>query len=360
MNVHRGFGRAGVPLHRLRSLGLTQPVLSCVPFDALDCLGRVVFESHTHCVVATEDGDVSARLHPRLHDPAHRVVTGDWVRLDRSGDPTWIVERLERARALTRRDPERGVQVMCANIDLALIATAMDRDLNRRRLDRYRAVCAEAGVPAALILTKIDLDPERVAAVAAELGDGFDLVFPVSAVRGEGIDAVRRAVPYGTTAALLGSSGVGKTTLVNALAGTALDTGEIRAADSRGRHTTTARRLLPLPGGGWLVDNPGIRSVGPTSAEAVDEVFADVAALAAHCRFRDCAHVSEPGCAIVAALDDGSLSRPRYEAWQKLLRELAYEERRADPDAERAERSRWKKIHRAQRQRDDLRRRFED
>lgn len=342
-------------MNRLRNLGLTQAVLAQAPYDQLESLGRVMFQSHDHCVVALEDGDHPARMHPR----SERCVVGDWVLVDRGGDPVWVRERLERTRTLARRDPDRGVHVLCAHVDLLLLATALDRDLNERRMERYLAVAAEADIPCALVLTKVDLDPDAVPAIVERFAPAFEAIFPVCARTGEGLEALRARVPSGVTAAVLGSSGVGKSTLVAALTGVALATGPVRAADGRGRHTTTSRRLVPLPGGGWLVDNPGLRQVGPTGTAGVTQVFGDVEALAEACRFRDCAHQGEPGCAIATALDDGTLSSERYEAWVKLQRELAYELRRIDRDAARAERARWKRIHLEHRERDRLRRQNE-
>jgi ribosome biogenesis GTPase / thiamine phosphate phosphatase len=345
-------------VNRLRSLGLSQAILSQTTLEDLeaDALGRVVFQSRGHTLVATEHADVAASLHPRLPEP---VVVGDWVLLDRTGDPAWVVRVLERTHVLARRDPDRGIHTLCSHVDLLLLATALDRDLNERRLERYLAVAAEAEIPVALVLTKIDLDRGAMDAVVARLRPAFVGVYPVCAPTGEGLDEVRSAVPFGKTAALLGSSGVGKSTLVNALAGTALATASIREQDRRGRHTTTSRRLVPLPGGGWLVDNPGLRQVGPIGGAGVAQVFADVEQLAGECRFRDCGHDQEPGCAIVAALTAGQLDPARYDAWVKLQRELAYETRRLDRGAARAERARWKQIHRQQRDREAFRRRNE-
>lgn len=338
-------------MNRLRNLGLTQALVSQVPHHQLDQLGRVTFLSRNHALVATEADTVSARLHPR----SERCVVGDWVLLDRSGDPVWIVQRLERLRALARRDPDRGVQVLCAHIDRLLVVTALDRDLNERRLERYLAVSAEAQIPCGLVLTKIDLHPEATLAVTARLGRLFDPILPVCAPTGEGLDGVRDAVPSGVTAALLGSSGVGKSTLAAALTGETFATGSVRKTDSRGRHTTTTRRLVPIPDRGWLVDNPGLRQVGPVGSNGVAQVFDEVEALAAQCRFRDCAHDGEPGCAIAAAIEAGALEVERYDAWVKLQREMAYEVRRLDRDAARLERARWKRIHLDARRRERFR-----
>lgn len=343
-------------MQRLRSLGLTQPILSLVTPQEIEhnALGRVMFESHTHCIVACEDGDQRARIHPSLRDDDDRIVVGDFVILDRSADPYFIVRRLQRNNQLARRDPDIGVQVLCANIDVIFIATALDRDLNERRLERYLAVAADADIPAVLLVTKCDLEPERIGEVIALYGARFTSVIAVSSLDGRGLDAVRAAVPSGKTAALLGSSGVGKTTLVNALTGSMLDTGPIREDDSRGRHTTTSRRVLMLPGAGLLVDNPGLRAVGPVTDAGLSAIFADIEALTLQCRFRDCYHSSEPGCAVQAAIEEGTLDEARWGSYLKLQREIAYETRRRDKDAERKERARWKRVQRDARERTRL------
>jgi ribosome biogenesis GTPase len=279
----------------------------------------------------------ASRGHLRLLDgsPAttgEPVVVGDWV-VVRDGR---VVRRLERGSVLRRRDPAGGVQVVAANVDLAVVCLVAGQPRNARRLERWLTVCA--GLPRLVALTKSDAgDEPEVAGVR------------VSAVTGEGLAEVRAAVGDGT-AVLLGASGAGKSTLTNALLG-----GDVMATGAvddlgRGRHTTTTRELFPLPGGGWLVDGPGVRQIAPVDAAAVAEAFDDVEALAAGCRYRDCAHAGEPGCAVRGHVDPARLG-----AWERLRRELAHEERRGDPLAEKAERERWKRIHKANRARKDKR-----
>lgn len=310
-------------------------------------------------------GEANARLTGRFaHHEANRPIVGDWVAVEpTTGDAALIHALGPRVSALTRRDPGGGAQALVANVDVALIAASLNADFNLRRLERYLVLARDGGVRPVIVLTKADLSRDAAAltsAVAAIAGDAAVIV--VSALRGEGLDAARAQLAPGATAALLGSSGVGKSTLINALAGRDLmRTGAIRADDDRGRHTTTHRELVRLPWGALVIDTPGLRELGLIADDAaLGASFADVAALARGCRFADCSHEREPGCAVRAALESGALDAARWRGFQKLQREIAYSERRDDPIAEAAERDRWKRIHKNARQRIKHKRRLED
>lgn len=285
-------------------------------------------------------------------------VTGDWVLAVPHAGGALIHSVLERRSLLSRRAAGTSgeSQPLAANVDLGLIVTSLNSDLNPRRIERYVTLCWNGGVTPLIVLSKTDLRGEAEAQAAIEeLGQasGGAEVLPVSALSGAGIAALRERLGPGRTAVLLGSSGVGKSSLVNALLGReALDTGAIREADDRGRHTTTSRHLLLLPEeGGVIIDTPGMRELQlEDGAEAgLSEAFAEIAELAGACRFGDCAHEAEPGCAVRAAIADGSLPEGRYAGWLKLQRELAYQRRKEDPAEQRAERDRWKRIHKEMR-----------
>jgi ribosome biogenesis GTPase len=323
--------------------------------------GRVIVQQRGRWRLVTEQGEVDAELAGRfVHEAADGgfPVTGDWVAADVQAGFALIRAVLPRATAFTRwaAGPAGGVQVVAANIDVAFLAASLNADLNLRRLERYLAAAYESGAEPVIVLTKADAC-ENVAALTAEVEViAFGVpVLPVSAVTGEGLDQLAARLPPGRTAVLLGSSGVGKSTLVNALAGAErMATQAIREADAHGRHTTTHRELILLPSGGLILDTPGMRELGLYDAEAgVSAVFADVEAeieaLAQDCRFNDCGHGREPGCAVQAALDDGRLDPDRLASWRKLQRELAHERRREDPLARKAEQQRWIAIHKSAR-----------
>ncbi|MEU9453919.1 ribosome small subunit-dependent GTPase A [Streptomyces sp. NPDC048277] len=268
-------------------------------------------------------------------DPDAVVCTGDWVAVDLGAGAGPVVRALlpRRTRFLRSTSSARSeAQVLAANIDHAVVAVSLAVELDLGRLERFLSLAWSSGARPLVALTKTDLVPDSTYLVAdVEAAAPGARVLPVSAVTGEGIDALAGELAGGT-AALFGQSGAGKSTLVNALLGAEVQTrGEVRGSDGKGRHTTTARELLPLPGGGLIVDTPGLRGVGLWEADqGLSQVFAEIEELAARCRFHDCEHHAEPGCAVLAAVADGTLSHRRFESYRKLLRESAWIASRTD------------------------------
>ena len=312
--------------------------------------------------------EVSGKFRHDARAIADFPAVGDWVCVtapaglprrsdERSGakagsERAVITRRLRRRSTISRKAAGRAVeeQVLAANVDTIFLVTALAEDLNPRRLERYLTVVREAGAVPVVVLNKTDLstDPETQAAdVRTRLP--FVDVLAISAKRGEGLSALDAYLSPAQTVALIGSSGVGKSTLVNRLLGQErLKTAEISDVDGKGRHTTTARHLVELPGGALLIDTPGMRELQPWVEEsAVAETFEDIAELAHGCRFGDCAHETEPGCAVLAAVEKGELSAERLDHYRHLGREIAFEERKRDKSAAAAEKRRWKKIHQA-------------
>jgi ribosome biogenesis GTPase / thiamine phosphate phosphatase len=303
-----------------------------------------------------DDRTLEARVTGRLRfeaGPAELPVVGDWVAVDARPDEgsASVHAVLPRRTQLRRKAPAdygTPVQVLAANVDVVVVATSLNRDLNPRRIERYLATAWESGARPVVVLTKVDLarDPVEVAVAEAQLEEvaaGVPVV-ATSAVSGEGLGAVRALLGPGRTAALVGSSGVGKSTLANALLGEErLIVREIREDDARGRHTTVGRQLVQLPdGSGLLLDTPGLRELGLwDDGTGLDLAFADVAAVAESCRFTDCRHEREPGCAVRAAVDDGTLGAERFAGWRKLEREERHRALEMDAVARRAERKRW-------------------
>ncbi|MDQ0993744.1 ribosome small subunit-dependent GTPase A [Streptomyces sp. V3I7] len=292
--------------------------------------GRVVRVDRGQCDVVTPAGVVRADTEfvvPR--DPMKVVCTGDWVALDpEGGDPRFVRTLLPRRTAFVRSTSSKRSegQILAANVDHAIVAVSLALEVDLGRIERFLALAWESGAQPLVVLSKADLVPDAV--TRAHLVQDVETAAPgvsvvcLSALDGEGVD-VLRALVGGGTSVLLGQSGAGKSTLANALVGEdVMDVHAARDVDGKGRHTTTTRNLLALPGGGVLIDTPGLRGVGLWDAEAgVGQVFAEIEDLARECRFHDCAHEAEPGCAVLGALESGELPVRRLESYRKLKRE---------------------------------------
>jgi ribosome biogenesis GTPase len=294
--------------------------------------------------------EVAGRFRHEASAASDFPAVGDWVALKpREHDgPRTIVAVLPRRTSFTRKQAgrETEAQVVAANVDTAFVVAGLDADFNPRRIERYLATAWDGGTTPVVVLSKADLADDleaRIADVEA-VAPGVSVVV-VCAAESRGLEALGRWLRAGDTVALLGSSGVGKSTLANALLGAERQaTGAVRP-DSRGRHTTTRRELLALPGGGLLIDTPGIRELQLWADEdALAPSFPEIAELAARCRFRDCGHRSEPGCAVRAAERDGTLPADRLASWRKLQRELAWLAAKQDRRLRAAQESRWRSI----------------
>lgn len=328
---------------------------------------RVIVQQRGLYVLATAAGEAAAQLAGRFTHEAEAggyPVAGDWVAAAvRPEEKSATIHHLlpRRSAFMRKAVGSGGAQVVAANVDVAFLVASLNADLNARRIERYLATAWESGASPVVVLTKADLC-EDAEARKAEI-ESIAIAVPVhivSAVTGEGLEALGACLAPGHTAVLLGSSGVGKSTLVNALAGKALmATQAIREDDARGRHTTTHRQLVLLPNGRLVLDTPGMRELGLWDAEGgVATTFADVEALASQCRFGDCGHSSEPGCAVQAALADGSLDEARWRNYVKLQRELAHLSRKENPQEWAAQRKVW--VQRAKNYRAQKRQRQEE
>ncbi|GAA2648313.1 ribosome small subunit-dependent GTPase A [Streptomyces vastus] len=300
------------------------------PYDAEGLVaGRVIRVDRGQCDVITADGVMRAdTAFVTPHDPLRVVCTGDWVAVEPAGNPPYVRTYLPRRTAFVRSTSSKRSegQILAANVDHAVVAVSLAAELDLGRVERFLALAWESGAQPVVVLTKADLVPDAVTlghlVQDVETSAPGVPVLPVSATFGDGLD-VLAAVVSGGTSVLLGQSGAGKSTLANALLGEEIM--EVRAtrdADGKGRHTTTTRNLLALPGGGVLIDTPGLRGVGLwDAATGVGQVFSEIEVLAAECRFHDCAHIAEPGCAVLAAVESGALPERRLDSYRKLLRE---------------------------------------
>jgi ribosome biogenesis GTPase / thiamine phosphate phosphatase len=308
---------------------------------------RVVAEHRGGYYVRSELGDRLAQARGRLRDDelwGGMPAVGDWVVVcDAPGERFAIEALLPRRTKVSRKTPwlKAEEHILVANVDTVLLVGGLDHDFNPRRLERYLTAAWDSGADPVIVLTKLDVcdDPGKLAE-AENVAVGVP-VYPVSNVTGEGVDAVRGLLEPAKTFVLLGSSGTGKSTLVNRLAGrTVMATGGLRN-DGRGRHTTRHRQLLVMPGGAILIDTPGLRELQIWEGD-VDSAFADIAELAAQCRFNDCAHSTEPDCAVREALQTGDLDEGRWANYLKLQRELRSIEARSSRRIQRELKSRWR------------------
>ena len=317
--------------------------------------GRITVQHRGSWQVITEAGESLAEITGRFRheaDPGELPVVGDWVGLR----DELIDVVLPRSSKFSRKTPwtEVSEQVLVANVDVVLLVMGLDeRDFNLRRLERYLTTAWEGGATPVIVLNKADLAYD----IDAQIGQTETVAFGVpvdvvSAETGEGIERLRRHLAGNRTVALLGSSGVGKSSIINRLLGEEhFRIGDVRS-DGRGRHTTTHRELIAVPGGGVIIDTPGLRELQLWETDGgLDQAFVDVAELIAQCRFSDCEHRTEPGCAVKAALSDGTLADDRWESYQKLQRELARLERKLDPKLRSEQRKKWAAVTKSHRHR---------
>ncbi len=301
-----------------------------------EILGRVARVSRGYSLVFT-DGDAVMAASSSTHTRTDLApATGDFVAIqDDQDDGPYIADISPRASALVRRASGRvpEPQVLAANIDLVFVMHGLDRPVNLRRIERQLVISWDSGAQPVILLTKSDVAEDRDTTVESVVDIAGDVpVIAMSTVTGEGVDQMEALLTGQTTAAMFGLSGIGKSTLVNLLSGGVVQrTGEVRAADRRGRHTTVTRDLIPIPDRGLIIDTPGIREIGLwQSYEGMERTFPLIEAAAATCRFADCYHNEEPGCGVRSALNDGTIADDRVDHWKELRAELELQEEQLD------------------------------
>ncbi|MGH8001412.1 MAG: ribosome small subunit-dependent GTPase A [Brasilonema sp.] len=324
-------------------------------------VGRVAIEHRKTYIVYSEHGELSAEVTGKLRYRASQTkedfpAVGDWVviRARDSEKQATIHEILPRKSKFSRKiaGAKTEEQIVATNVDTVFLVCGLDGDFNLRRIERYLILAWDSGANPVIVLNKADLceNVERCLAQVEAIALGIPIVV-LSATNHQGFNALKPHLQPGHTVALLGSSGVGKSTITNQLIGTAVQTVQpVRQGDDRGKHTTTHRELILLPTGGLIMDTPGMREIQIWAGdEGLQETFADIEILAQQCHFRNCQHSYEPGCAVQQALDEGRLDYQRFQNYQKLQKELNYLARKQDERLNLAEKEKWKKIHKAMR-----------
>lgn len=306
---------------------------------------RVICEEREEYILGLRDGKVlragvSGKLRFQAKGREAYPSVGDWVLVKVSTSDAGVIQHVFTRKTCIKRQAAGDkpiTQILASNIDLVMVAASANQDFNPRRLERYLIACAQSGAESVVLLTKCDLidNPKELIDQILKLRAGIEVI-AVSVKSGLGIDRVRERVGEGTTSVLIGSSGVGKSTLINALTGEeTLKTQEVRLRDDRGKHTTSKRQILHLPTGGLIIDTPGLREFQlldqDGELEGLDQTFAEIEAIARTCKFSNCVHVTEPGCQIKAALESGELPKSRYEHFLKLAQESAARAKKRDP-----------------------------
>jgi ribosome biogenesis GTPase len=338
----------------LEQLGWTPFFAQASECNADEAVGRVAQSQGEMALIYAETGQfwakVSGTLRYEAKTKADLPVVGDWVLFS---PKTPVIRAILPRKSQLSRQAAGNVtqeQVVAANLDTVFLVVGLDNDFNLRRIERYLLAIWDSGAIPVILLNKADICDEVEQRQVAVEAIAFGVpIFTLSAAQNQGLEPLHAYLGVGQTVALIGSSGAGKSTLINALAGREVQaTQAVRFQDSRGRHTTTTRTLIVLPPGGLLIDTPGMRELQLWQADVgFAATFADIEALAEQCRFRDCQHDREPGCAVQDAIATGQLSMQRWHSYQKLQRELNYAQLRQDTSAQQIERRKWKQIHKA-------------